>query len=115
MTVTTADITAMIDRWQAWASGLNHHAQALRGIGETFDADLKQARATVRRAAAALLRTTEPREASMLMHRNAIEASIRIPPLIGYDQAALDYTRARTWQACAWDLDPNLPEVQPRW
>jgi hypothetical protein len=39
----------------------------------------------------------------------------RVPPLLGYDTAAIRYTQARSWQFCAHQIDPSLPEVQPLW
>lgn len=32
----------------------------------------------------------------------------------GADEAAIRYTKARTWQDCAKAIDPGLPEVQPK-
>jgi hypothetical protein len=70
----------------------------------------------VRDQAAALLREVADREetAGLMLH-NAIKYSVRTPPFVGYDEAAVCYTRARTWQACARELDRSLPEVQPAW
>lgn len=83
--------------------------------GDEFGAALSRARGEVRAAAAELLRTVgDPLVAAQDMHRMVRRLRVRDLPLIGYDRAALDYTRARTWQNCARALDPSLPIVQPR-
>jgi hypothetical protein len=48
------------------------------------------------------------------MHGNARELWQRHWPFVGFDEAALKYTKARTWQDCARSIDPGLPEVQPK-
>lgn len=81
-----------------------------------FDSSLKSARAlTYERAVATLHANSDLAKATTLMMNNAIEAHIRTPPLVGFDQAAIRYTVARTWQRCALMLDPSLVEVQPLW
>jgi hypothetical protein len=106
----------VVRRWRHWAATATAQATVLRTYGEYFDARLKQARAEIRRAAAEVLKSaSDPETAAALMMRQAVEASVRVPPIIGYDEAAIRYTAARTWQACAREIDPDLPEAQPRW
>ena len=106
--------------WQQYAKNSLARAQIERAKGDhfvaDFDADLLEVRAAVRAAAAQLLVSQEPAEAARLMMRNAAQHAVRgEPPLIGYDPVAIEYTIARTWQACALAVDPLLPEVQPLW
>ena len=70
---------------------------------------------TYQRAVELLKANPDPRRAARLMIGHAAEAHVRTPPLIGFDQAAVRYTTARTWQRCARMLDPSLDEVQPLW
>lgn len=107
---------ALIEEWSRWAHGAHGTAARCRHEGDEFGARLATARGGVRREAAELLRASDDlAEAAREMHRRARALWQRTPPLIGFDPAALDYTRARTWQACARALDPNLPEIQARW
>ncbi|HYS40204.1 MAG TPA: hypothetical protein VEO01_31695 [Pseudonocardiaceae bacterium] len=48
------------------------------------------------------------------MYRRATSLWLRDLPFVGFDVAAIAYTKARIWQDCAWAIDPTLPEVQPR-
>jgi hypothetical protein len=101
--------------WLDYARCSRLNADVRVQAGDLFGAQLSQARAEVRRAAAQLLLTSETAlAAAQEMHRRAIAHSYRDLPLIGFDAAALDYTRARIWQDCAWAIDPTLPEVQAR-
>jgi hypothetical protein len=113
-TVTTVD--QIMSQWRAWAAQAAVFAGTLERHGERFDGSLKRARGNVRKQAALLLRETPDRHAAAdLMVRNAIRHSVLHAPMIGYDEAAVSYTKARTWQACALELNPDLPEVQPLW
>lgn len=110
-----ADARALAAKWHGYAAnGRSRTALAMRQ-GKEFDARLHEARASVRDAAAALLLSQSPADAAALMMQNCAAHHIKHPPLIGYDAAAVQYTLARTWQACAWGVDPSLPEVQPEW
>ena len=101
--------------WLDYAKRNRLNADIREQAGDTFGAKLSLARAEVRRAAAELLLAgMTVLEAAREMHRRAIAHSYRDLPLIGFDAAALDYTRARIWQDCAWAIDPTLPEVQAR-
>jgi hypothetical protein len=100
----------------SWATAAHQLSRVLALQGSLFDASLKKARAVTYERAAALLRASPDREkAARSMIRKAVEAHVRTPPLVGYDDAALRYTVARTWQRCALMLDPSLTEVQPLW
>jgi hypothetical protein len=114
-TVTTeAEETAQL--WRSWAVAARQQARAAVSQGDQFDSSLKTARATIYDQAVALLqRNTDVSMAAALMMKNAGQLHVRTPPLIGFDQAAVRYTIARTWQRCALMLDPSLDEVQPRW
>lgn len=102
-------------RWLDYARRNRLNADIRAQAGDTFGAELSMARAEVRRAAAELLlASASVLAAAQEMHRRAIAHSCRDLPLIGFDAAALDYTRARSWQDCAWTIDPTLPEVQAR-
>lgn len=116
MATSSVAVSETVTRWRTWAAQAFVHASRLEQQGERFDAQLKRARASVRAQAADILRSTpDLAKAGDEMIRYAIRYSVRIAPLIGFDEAAVKYTRARTWQACAWELDPDLPVVQPRW
>lgn len=103
----------LAETWRRYAS--SEHALA-KIVSMAFDAFLHETRAGVRDAAAALLLSQSPADAAALMMRNAAaHRQGRTSPLIGFDNAAEHYTIARTWQACAWDIDPTLDEIQPYW
>lgn len=109
---TPVDVKELVRTWHAWAAYCctrAHHADS------HFAAQLLLTRAAVREEAAKLLLSGPPGEAARLMMQNAAAHMQRHAPLIGYDRAACEYTRARSWQFCAWMIDPDLPEVQPRW
>lgn len=91
-------------------------ARLLATRGSDFDSTLKNARAATYEHAVALLDANSDVEmAARLMIKYATEVYVRTPPLVGFDQAAVRYTVARTWQRCALMLDPSLDEVQPLW
>jgi hypothetical protein len=105
----------LAELWQGYAVSSRALGRIDADLGKGFDASLKLARARVRDAAAALLLSQEPAEAAVVMMHNAAAHEVRRPPMIDYDAAAVEYTIARTWQACAWTVNPELPEVQARW
>jgi hypothetical protein len=111
-------VPEILARWRALAAG-GHSAARFERFqkGDEFAAALIEARRDVRlRAIVMLVSATDLQSAAKRMHERAIESHVpQDSPLIGFDAVALKYTRARTWQSCAWDLDPDLPEVQPRW
>lgn len=105
----------LIARWLRYALLNRSNALARRKAGDTFGARLSLARADVREQAAELLQhTTDPLLAAAIMHRTVRELWLPDLPLIGFDQAAIQYTRARVWQDCARTIDPALPVVQPK-
>lgn len=111
-----AERVALVEEWSRWAHGASSTAAQRLQDGDRFGARLAEVRGGVRREAVDLLRASATTaEAAEEMHRRAKACQQRTPPLIGFDQAAAEYTAARTWQACAWALDPELPEVQARW
>lgn len=114
MIAVDTDDTAQL--WVTWADAARHQARALGTQGNLFDCSLKNARAeTYARAVAVLRANPDHEQAAKVMMKNAAEVHVRVAPLIGFDQAAVRYTVARTWQRCALMLDSSLDEVQPLW
>lgn len=108
-------VKELIARWLRYAVLNRSNALARSRTGDLFGARLSLARAEVREEAAELLRRgPDPLAAAAIMHRRARELWLSDLPLIGFDHAAVQYTRARVWQDCARTIDPNLPVVQPR-
>jgi hypothetical protein len=112
----------LASRWLRYAGAARGCARDKRRFyGDPLGADLLDARAEARSRAAEMLRTMAPSEAAAAMHAEALACREHDPPpLFGLPLAAVDrscarYTAARAWQACAWALDPDLPEVQRRW
>lgn len=102
--------------WVSWAVAAHHQSRVLASHGSLFDSSLKNARAvTYERAAALLHSDADLEKTAQIMIKYATEVYVRTPPLIGFDEAAVRYTVARTWQRCALTLDPSLDEVQPLW
>jgi hypothetical protein len=107
--------TALVGLWRCYARRNLAEAAVRHDSGDLFGAALSSARAEVRAASAELLRrSADPAEAARVMHRTVCELWLTDLPLLGFDAAAVQYTRARTWQDCARTLDPSLPEIQPR-
>ena len=113
------DAAALIRDWAEWTRAGRIIADLLRARGDGFGASLHLARSEVRAAAAELLRTiSDPREAAGMMLDRAARSARRSDggvPFTNYDEAGRQYIRALTWQACAREIDPSLPEVQPHW
>jgi hypothetical protein len=105
----------LVETWRGYAANSRSRAAIAHQLGNEFDQRLWGARAKTRDAAAQVLLTQNPAEAAAAMMNKAKECHVKTPPLIGYDEAAVDYTRARVWQDCAWGIDSSLPEVQPEW
>lgn len=111
----TVDAAELVERWRLYARRGHDEAAARHDTGDLFGARLSSARADVRSAGAELLRRTDdPAKAARIMHGTVRELWLTDLPLVGFDAAAVQYTRARTWQDCAHALDPSLPEIQPR-
>lgn len=111
-------VRTLVERWHGYATYDQTRARLLRSAGDEFGASLREVGATTRLAAAGLLAKTVPTEVAEIagvMLANAKGCHVREAPLMGFDRAARDYTRARVWQACAREIDPSLPEVQPYW
>ncbi len=101
--------------WRSYAQMNQRNAGALQRCGDEFGAQLCLARAAVRQAAAELLAASNTGQgAATEMHRRATALWQLDLPFVGFDTAAVQYVKARTWQDCSWALDPGLPEVQPR-
>lgn len=103
------------DRFGRWALAARGTAAKNHAKGDAFGERLANARADVYDRAAALVKGMSDADAAVEMMSRAKHAHIRTPPLIDFDDAGAQYTVARAWQFCAWHLDPELPEVQPKW
>jgi hypothetical protein len=105
----------LVALWLDYARRNKWQAVVERNMGDVFGASLSMARAKVRTDAAELLAASvTSQEAAVEMHRRATTLWQSDLPLIGYDEAAIAYTKARIWQHCARSIDPGLPEVQPK-
>ena len=110
------DVDSLIEQWKLYAKANRVHADVERKSGDLFGAELCLARGAVRLAAAEVLDKLrdDPMAAAKSMHRNAQQLRQYHWPFVGFDQIAVKYTQARTWQDCAKAIDPGLPEVQPK-
>jgi hypothetical protein len=110
------DVESLIEQWQLYARACKMHALTDENNGDSFGGQLHRTRGEVRQAAAAMLEQfrSDPMAAAKNMHKKAIELHQIHWSFVGFDQAALKYTQARTWQDCARAIDPSLPVVQPR-
>jgi hypothetical protein len=108
-------MTDLVALWLDYAQRNKWQAVVEQHTGDVFGASLSLARAEIRALAAALLAASAtPQEAAVEMHRRATALWQSDLPLVGFDAAAIDYTKARIWQHCAQSIDPGLPDVQPR-
>jgi hypothetical protein len=110
------DVDSLVEQWRLYAKANQAQASLNRQTGDQFGSELCLARGAVRLAAADLLeqRRDDSMAAAREMHQNAQGLRQHHWPFVGFDQAAIRYTQARTWQDCAKAIDPSLPEVQPR-
>jgi hypothetical protein len=110
------DVDLLIEQWRLYAKANRAAANENKSKGDNFGAELCLARGAVRLAAADLLELhrDEPIAAAKQMHKHAGELRQHHWPFVGFDEAAIRYTKARTWQDCAKAIDPGLPEVQPK-
>lgn len=111
-----APADALIGQWRSYARANRVHAHADQAVGDLFGAELSLARGVVRLAAAELLDRfrADPVAAAESMHRTAQVLRQHHWPFAEFDQVAVTYTQARTWQDCARSINPSLPEVQPK-
>jgi hypothetical protein len=117
-----------------WAKGARGTAHAARLRADGYGAALADHRARVYEAAAQIVRQMDTARAVAEMVRAAALARVNDPqwlkldalgrpvidpaknrPLFGFDDDGLRFAQARAWQLCAWQLDPDVPEVQPGW
>lgn len=106
----------IIRRWLRYAASERCHAARLRAEHDQPFDQLRDTRAAARAGAAEVLaEATDFASAADRMMAEVRRVYVRVPPLLGFDEAMLSYTSARTWQACARELIPDLPEIQPRW
>jgi hypothetical protein len=110
------DVDSLIEQWRLYAKANQAAAKENRATGDQFGAELCLARGSVRLAAADMLELhrDDPMAAAKQMHKNAGQLRQHHWPFVGFDEAAIRYTKARTWQDCAKAIDPGLPEVQPK-
>jgi hypothetical protein len=105
----------LVALWMTYAQHSRLAARTQDTNGDTFGAQLSQARADIRQAAAELLvATPDPQQAAAEMHRRATALWELDLPFVGFDAAAVTYTKARVWQDCARTINPALSEVQAR-
>jgi hypothetical protein len=114
----SADVPDQADLARTFAD----YAKAARGTaiknhtkGDNFGETLANARADVYDNASELIRQLPPADAANEMMNRAKAAHIRTPPLINFDAAGVQYAMARAWQFCAWQIEPGLSEVAPKW
>lgn len=109
-------VDSLIEQWRLYAKANRRVANENRAKGDQFGADLCLARGAVRLAAANMLEQhrDDPEAAAKEMHKNAQGLRQHHWPFVGFDEAAIRYTKARAWQDCAKAIDPSLPEVQPK-
>lgn len=105
----------LADRYATFAKAANGTAFARRTHDDHYGETLAASRAEVYAEAAELVRLMPPPLAAREMINRATAAHVRNPPLVGFDSAGVQYTIARAWQFCAWQIDPSLPEVAPAW
>jgi hypothetical protein len=107
-------VSDLVALWLDYAERNKRQVAVDRANDDDFGAQLSLARAEVRATAAELLAASAtPAEAAVEMHRRATTHWVRELPIIGFDTAAVAYTKARIWQDCARAIDPSLVEVQP--
>lgn len=110
------DVDALIALWRQYARANRTRSELDERNGDLFGARLLRVRGEVRQAAAAVLEQFrhDPSAAARNMHQRARELRQHHWPFAAFDEVALRYTGARTWQDCARTLDPSLAEVQPK-
>ena len=98
------------------------YAKAARGTaiknhtkGDLFGETLANSRADVYEKASEMVRQLPLADAAAEMMNLAKAMHVRTPPLIDFDAAGVQYNSARAWQFCARKIDPDLPEVAPKW
>lgn len=113
--MSSAAASALATSYQRWSSAARGTAYRNQVRGDTYGVAIAMARAAVYDEATTIVRHLPASEAAAEMMSRARAAHVRMPPLIAYDAAGVQYSTARAWQHCAWQVDPELPEVQPRW
>jgi hypothetical protein len=109
------DAAGWAAKFEDWAKATRGTAIKQRTKGDTFGEQLALTRAETYDRAAVLVQAYPLDEAVAMMMAQARLASIRTPPLIDFDQAAMSYKAARAWQFCAKAIDPSVAEVQKAW
>ena len=110
------NVDGLIEQWKRYAHANRVRADIDRARGDLFGAELCLARGAVRLAAAHMLADSsgDPMAAANNMHQKAKQLHQHHWPFARFDETAVKYTQARTWQDCARAIDPGLPEVQPK-
>ncbi|MGH3632361.1 MAG: hypothetical protein ACRDRL_33615 [Sciscionella sp.] len=107
---------AVLARWEEWARSGDQLVRIVQRQGHTDTALLCAARTSARREAARILTEAETTESAVAELMDGVARSRVIsPPLFDFDVAMVGYTRARTLQACARELDHTITELQPLW
>ncbi|MGH3439605.1 MAG: hypothetical protein ACRDRN_24515 [Sciscionella sp.] len=119
--MTTVEVTTLaeeprVQRWREQTRWSLLRARQLQDAGDEVGASLLLARGETRRAASEMLRTAKSvADAAKQMLDTAWRLRQHDVPWAYPDESCLTYVRARTWQNCAHQLEPALPEVQPCW
>lgn len=111
---TTAD-TDMAEVFTGYARAAAGTAYSRQANNDAYGHTLAASRAHVYTQAADLVHDMDLSSAAQEMMRRAQASHVRLPPLIDFDAAGIQYVVARAWQFCAWQIDPDLPMVAPRW
>jgi hypothetical protein len=113
----TAPASDWVEYFSDIATAAKNTAQRRVVQGDDFGAECARARAQIyAEAATAMREATDLAAAAQDLHqRGRRHKTSGSPPLIGFDDAALDHLRASAWQWCAQQLDPNLPEIETSW
>ncbi|MGH3631157.1 MAG: hypothetical protein ACRDRL_27410 [Sciscionella sp.] len=105
-----------VKQWREQARWSLLRARQLQDAGDKVSTSIVLARGETRHAASEMLRTAEAVAAAA---KKMLDTAWRLRQSDASwsdpDGSCLRYVRARTWQDCAHQLDPTLPEIQPRW
>ena len=124
---TDLDVTEIVERWRLYARNRMAAAELARtrdNVPAKFEVAVHRARAAVRTEAADVLaRSGSIAEAIQTMLNRVRELWQYHPCRWGgtaeqrqlFDACMIRYVRARTWQACAQELDPTVEEIQATW
>lgn len=102
----TADNIRMAEMLASYARVAAGTAYARQTRNDAYGHTLAASRAQVYAQAGELARIMDLSDAAQEMMRRAQATHVRLPPLIDFDPAGIQYVAARAWQFCAWQIDP---------